>query len=205
VLQLIYLGERFGFGTIMTLYIKNMVCPRCIRTVERLLEQQNLLVKNVQLGEADLIDTPGIEQLVTLRKNLEAEGFELLDNRNSRLVEQIKNLIIDEIHHAASKKPETMNFSDFLTRETGHEYSQLSKLFSMVEGVTIEKYLIAQRIERVKELLIYGEQTLSEIAWQTGYSSTQHLSKQFRQVTGMTPTEFKSGHERPDRKTLDAV
>lgn len=189
----------------MTLYIKNMVCPRCIRTVERLLKEQNLSVKNVQLGEAELFDEPDPAQLAALRESLELEGFDLLDNRNSRLVEQIKNLIISEIHHAAGKKPETMNFSDFLADETGHEYSQLSKLFSLVEGITIEKYLIAQRIERVKELLVYGEQTLSEIAWQTGYSSTQHLSKQFRQVTGMTPTEFKSGHERHDRKTLDAV
>ena len=182
-----------------------MVCPRCIRTVERLLTQQNLSVKNVVLGEAELFAEPNPSQLATLRESLEMEGFELLDNRNSRLVEQIKNLIIAEIHHSAGKKPETMNFSDFLARETGYEYSQLSKLFSLVEGVTIEKYLIAQRIERVKELLVYGEQTLSEIAWQTGYSSTQHLSKQFRQVTGMTPTEFKSGHERPDRKMLDEV
>ena len=182
-----------------------MVCPRCIRTVERLLTQQNLSVKHVQLGEAELFKAPDNEQLSVLRESLELEGFELLDNRNSRLVEQVKNLIISEIHHGAGKKPETMNFSDFLAGETGHEYSQLSKLFPLVEGVTIEKYLIAQRIERVKELLVYGEQTLSEIAWQTGYSSTQHLSKQFRQVTGMTPTEFKSGHERTDRKTLDAV
>lgn len=189
----------------MTLYIKNMVCPRCIRTVERLLEQHNLSVKNVELGEAELFDAPDPNQLAALQASLSEEGFELLDNLNSRLVEQIKNLIIAEIHHAAGKKPESMNFSDFLARETGHEYSQLSKLFSVVAGITIEKYLIAQRIERVKEHIVYGEQTLGEIAWQTGYSSTQHLSKQFRQVTGLTPTEFKSEHVRYKRKTLDTV
>lgn len=192
----------------MILYIKNMVCARCIRTVQRLITETGLEVKNVQLGEAELSFSPNPAQLATLRQRLEAEGFELLDDRNSRLVAQIKNLVVSEIHHAADKKPEAMNFSDFLARETGHEYSQLSKLFSMVEGVTIEKYIIAQKIERVKELLVYNEQSLGEIAWQTGYSSTQHLSNQFRQVTGLTPTQFKAEHRqhgRHNRKQLDAM
>ncbi len=191
----------------MTLYIKNMVCPRCIRTVERLLIDLDLAVKNVQLGEVELEVPPTAQQLLQLRQQLEAEGFELLDDRNSRLVEQIKSLIIKEIHQQAGQKPEAMNFSDFLARETGHEYSQLSKLFSTVAGLTIEKYLIAQRIERVKELLVYGELSLGEIAWQTGYSSTQHLSKQFHQVTGSTPTQFKAVHGRHGfgRKSLDVV
>ena len=189
----------------MTLYIKNMVCPRCIRTVGRLLAEANLPVKNVQLGEAELAASPNAAQLARLRPALEAEGFELLDDLGSRLVERIKNLIVKEIHYAAGKKPEAMNFSDFLARETGHEYSAFSKLFSTVEGVTIEKYLIAQRIERVKELLVYNELTLGEIAWQTGYSSTQHLSNQFRQVTGTTPTRFKAERRRDGRKTLDTL
>lgn len=191
----------------MTLYIKNMVCPRCIRSVEHLLAEAGLEAKNVQLGEAQLAASPGHAQLAALRLRLEAEGFELLDDRNSRLVEHIKNLIVNEVHHAAGKKPEMMTFSDFLARETGQEYSQISKLFSTVAGVTIEKYLIAQRIERVKELLVYGERTLGEIAWQTGYSSTQHLSKQFHQLTGITPTQFKATHGQHGygRKTLDAV
>lgn len=189
----------------MTLYIKNMVCPRCIRTVSRLIADAGLAVKNVRLGEAELAASPNPVQLAALRQSLEAEGFELLDDRNSRLVEQIKNLIIKEIHYAVGKKPEAMNFSDFLARETGHEYSHLSKLFSAVEGVTLEKYIIAQKIERVKELLAYDELSLSEIAWQTGYSSTQHLSNQFRQVMGLTPTQFKAEHGRQGRKTLEAV
>ena len=192
---------------VMTLYIKNMVCPRCIRMVEHLLIEMDFEVKDVQLGEAELEVSPSPQQLSELRRQLETEGFELLDDRNSRLVEQIKSLIIKEIHLQAGKKPEAMNFSDFLARETGHEYSQLSKLFSAVEGLTIEKYLIAQRIERVKELLVYGELSLGEIAWQTGYSSTQHLSKQFHQVTGSTPTQFKTVHGRHGfgRKSLDMV
>ncbi len=189
----------------MKLYIKNMVCTRCIRTVERLFTEADLEIKNVELGEVELTASPNSEQLSKLRKSLESEGFELLDDRNSQIVAQIKNLILNEIHYAASKKPESLNFSDFLARETGHEYSQLSKLFSSVEGVTIEKHIIAQKIERVKELLVYNELSIGEIAFQTGYTSTQHLSNQFKQVTGITPTQFKAEHRRHGRKTLDAV
>ena len=189
----------------MMLYIKNMVCPRCVRTVKRLLEEAGLEAKNVQLGEAALAASPNAVQLAELRQSLEAEGFELLDDRNSQLIAQIKNLVVNEIHYATGKKPQAMNFSDFLAREIGHEYSQLSKLFSAVEGTTIEKYVIAQKIERAKELLAYDELSLGEIAWQMGYSSTQHLSKQFHQVTGWTPTQFKAEHGRLGRKALDAV
>lgn len=189
----------------MTLYIKNMVCARCLRTVAQLLTAAGLGAQKVQLGEVALSTSPTPVQLAAFRQGLEAEGFELLDDRNSQLVAQIQNLVIGEIHHAANKRPETMNFSDFLARETGHDYSQLSKLFSAVEGITIEKYIIAQKIERVKELLVYNELSLSEIAWQTGYSSTQHLSNQFRQVTGLTPTQFKDEHRKHGRKPLDAI
>jgi AraC family transcriptional regulator len=157
------------------------------------------------LGEAELAASPAPEQLDLIRLGLESEGFELLDDRNSQTIAQIKKLVVNEIHHAADKKPETMNFSDFLARETGHEYSQLSKLFSSVEGITIEKYIIAQKIERVKELLVYNELSFSEIAWQMGYSSTQHLSNQFKQVTGLTPTLFKTERQTHKRKHLDAV
>ncbi len=180
-----------------------MVCARCERTVERLLTAAGLKVKNIQLGEADIEDEPSPALLGTVRHLLQAEGFELLDDRMSRLIGQVKNLIVQEIHHE-SQKPETMNFSDYLAKKTAQDYSHLSKLFSSVEGVTIEKYIIAQKIERVKELLVYDELTLSEIAWRLGYSSSQHLSNQFRQVTGMTPTQFKSSHGH-GRKHLDQV
>lgn len=182
-----------------------MVCARCIRTVTRLLESLHLPVKQVALGEATLLAPPGDKQLGALRPLLAAEGFELLDDRNSQLITQVKTLIINEIHHQSGKKQPTMNFSDFLSKQTGHEYSQLSKLFSSVEGLTIEKYIIAQKIERVKELLVYGEMSFSEIAWQTGYSSSQYLSNQFRQVTGLTPTRFKAEHKPHSRKPIDAV
>jgi len=189
----------------MTLIIKNMVCARCIRSVERLLEEAGLRTKKVRLGEAILEIAPNPTQLTILRHSLELEGFELLDDRNSQLIAQVKGLIVNEIHHSTSKKPESVNFSDFLARETGHEYSQLSKLFSSVEGLTIEKYIIAQKIERVKELLMYDELSLGEIAFSTGYSSTHHLSNQFRQVTGFSPTQFKAERRRHERKTLDKV
>ena len=180
-----------------------MVCPRCERTVGRLLAAAGLQVKNVRLGEAEVVGEATTTQLGALRSSLRLEGFELLDDRTSRLVGQVKNLIVQEIHYEA-QKPEAMNFSDFLAKKTGQDYSHLSKLFSSVEGVTIEKYVIAQKIERVKELLVYDEVTLGEIAFRMGYSSSQHLSNQFRQVTGMTPTQFKNDH-RHERRRLDEV
>ena len=189
----------------MTLFIKNMVCMRCIRSVGRLAAEAGLEVQQIQLGEVPLMAEATDAQLADFRKRLENEGFELLDDRNKRLVMEVKNLIINEIHHNSGKKTETVNFSDFLAKETGHEYSQLSKLFSAVESLTIEKYIIAQKVERVKELLVYDELTLSEIAWKTGYSSSQHLSNQFRQVTGLTPTQFKAEHRKHGRKPLDEV
>ncbi len=178
---------------------------RCTRSVGRLAAEAGLEVQHIQLGEVTLTADPSAVQLANFREALETEGFELLDDRNKRLVMEVKNLIIKEIHHNLGKKPEAVNFSDFLAKETGHEYSQLSKLFSSVEGLTVEKYIIAQKVERVKELLVYDELTLSEIAWNTGYSSSQHLSNQFRQVTGLTPTQFKAEHRKHGRKPLDEV
>lgn len=182
-----------------------MVCARCLRTVGRLAGEAGLAVKSLQLGELGLEASPEPQQLATFRASLETEGFELLDDRNSRLVEQVKNLIIGEIHHAAGKRAASTNFSEFLARETLHDYGQLSRLFSVVEGVTIEKFIIAQKIERAKELLMYDQLTLAEIADQIGYSSPQHLSNQFRQATGLSPSEFKTGHRIHNRKPLDEV
>lgn len=181
-----------------------MVCARCERTVERLLMELDMPVKNLRLGEVELEGDLSAAQIEAVRRIMHSEGFELLDDRASRLISEVKNLVLQEIHHDAAQKPETMNFSDFLSKKTGQDYSHLSKLFSAVEGVTIEKYIIAQKIERVKEWLVYDELTLNEIAWRLGYSSSQYLSNQFRQVTGITPTEFKTSH-RHERKHLDEV
>ena len=187
-----------------TLYIKNMVCRRCLNTVRRIFEHAGVDIENVQLGEVLVKDTPNDIQKNKIAADLHEEGFELLDDKTSRLVSQIKSLIIEEIHLGKEKKPEAMNFSTFISKSLGHEYSYLSKLFSTVAGVTIEKYIIAQKIERAKELLSYEEMSVSEIAWQLGYSSSQHLSSQFRNVTGISPLEFRRSHTH-DRKHLDHV
>lgn len=181
-----------------------MVCLRCIKTVSHIAEDAGIKVNNVELGELTMEGTITAAQKETVSRLLKAEGFELLDDKNSRIVSQIKGLIIESIHFPDTAKPENMNFSTFLSKKTGHEYSSLSKLFSSVEGMTIEKYIIAQKIERIKELLTYEELSVSEIAWTLGYSSSQHLSHQFRNVTGMSPVEFRKDH-RHDRKHIDHI
>ena len=187
----------------MKVFIKNMVCQRCINTVRKIFNDSGYPVTSIQLGEVELVQSISAEGKNIISRALHDEGFDLLDDKNSRLVEQIKNLIISEIHHEAGKKSELENFSEYIASQTRHDYSYLSKLFSAVEGITIEKYIISQKIERVKELLVYDELTLSEIAFRLGYSSSQHLSNQFRQITGMTPTAFKSGHH--SRKHIDHI
>lgn len=181
-----------------------MVCLRCIKTVTHVLELAKLNVKGVRLGEADIEGVMDPQQKDLVKARLLAEGFKLIDDKNSKIVEQIKTLIINEIHYNAGLKDDALNYSDFLAQQTGHEYSFLSKLFSSIEGITIEKFIIAQKIERAKELLIYDELNLNEIAWKMGYSSSHHLSNQFKQHTGMTPTEFKKSHHR-HRKNIDNV
>ncbi|MDX2305531.1 MAG: AraC family transcriptional regulator [Microscillaceae bacterium] len=170
------------------LRIKNMVCPRCIRVVQEELEKLRYEVLRIQLGEVQIAeenpDTDAIKQV------LEAQGFELLEDRNAQWIEQVKNLIIHLVQNDQFGQLK-QNLSTYLSEKTGKDYSFLSHLFSAVEGITIEKYLILQKIERAKELLIYDEETLSEIAFRLGYSSTAHLSGQFKQVTGQNPSEFK--------------
>ena len=187
----------------MQLYIKNMVCDRCIMAVRQQLDHMGLLYKNVQLGQVELATEPNDEQLQALRQGLEQLGFELLDNKKSKIVEQIKNTIVQLVH---GREGEEMNLkmSALLEEKLQLDYHYLSTLFSSVEGITIEKYAILQRIERVKELLMYDEKNLSEIAWEMGYSSVQHLSQQFKKVTGLTPTQFKEVKENK-RKPLDKI
>ena len=134
---------------------------------------------------------------------LGANGFELINDQQSRLIDRIKTIIIEYVHYER-EKPEHQNFSDYLSKQVGQNYFSLSKLFSSVEGITIEKYLILQRIERVKELLVYGEQNLSEIAYDLGYNTVAHLSGQFKKVTGMSPTAFRKLTDQR-RNSLDQV
>ena len=180
-----------------------MVCHRCVMAVESELNKLDLNPVSVILGEAVIETEPDSATLEVLRRNLQSIGFELIDDKKSQLVEQIKTEIINYVHYDKELEG-CVNFSDHLARVLEHEYSYLSNLFSSVVGTTIEKYIILQRIERVKELLVYDELTLSEIAWKTGYSSVQHLSNQFKKIIGMSPTAYKKMQVH-NRQTLDEV
>jgi len=173
----------------MTIYIKNMVCNRCKIVVKSILEQVGLHPLKVELGEVELLETDIKSTEQKLRKELQAVGFSLLDDKKTRTIEKIKTLIIDLIQNKNGflKTP----LSEHISHHLLQDYSFLSHLFSEVEGITIEKYFILQRIEKVKELLVYNEITLSEIAFQLNYSSAGHLSNQFKKVTGLSPSHFK--------------
>jgi AraC family transcriptional regulator len=184
----------------MQLFIKNMVCPRCIAAVEMTLDALGMPPLYVRLGEARLATTPSAASLAELDERLKKQGFELLDDTRRRQIEQIKTLIIERIRYQSDDHPdkEARSLSDHLSRKLHREYSQLSKLFSETEGITIEQYAILQRIEKVKELLTYNEMSLGQIADELKYSSIAHLSAQFKKVTGLTPTQFRAqGIRRP--------
>lgn len=187
----------------MLLYIKNMVCHRCKMVVTAELEKLKLHPVNIALGEV-IIEEKQLtkDQSNKLSDALKAVGFELIDDRRSKLIEQIKTFIIDTVHYQEEQPKK--NYSELLSKHLHHDYSHLSNLFSEVEGITIEQYIINQKIEKVKELLMYDELSLSQIALQLGYSSTAHLSNQFKKLTGLTPSKFKQmGVE--SRKSLDDV
>ena len=184
------------------LRIKNMVCDRCKMAVEQVLKDVGLTPERIDLGEVWVSDVPTEAQLAQLKTRLEALGFELLDDQRQQMIERMKTAIIALVHHHQGNK--TLNLSVYLSQLLHRDYSALSKLFSEVTGVTIERYFIMQRIERVKELIRYDELTLTEIAYQMNYSSVAHLSSQFRIVTGMTPTQFRF-MKTAQRANLDEV
>ncbi len=179
------------------LYIKNMVCSRCRMVVRSELEKLGIHPITVELGEVEMAEQPSQNQLTLLDTSLHQLGFERIDDQKSRLIEKIKNIIVQLVHHSG----ETIdtNLSAYITSHIHHDYNYLSNLFSEVEGTTIEKYFIAQRIEKVKELLVYDELSLSQIADKLGYSSVAYLSNQFKKITGFTPTYFKSLKEHKRR------
>ena len=183
-----------------TLYIKNMVCPRCIMSVKSILQDLSIPFNNIALGQLEMAEEMTKAQRRLLEERLQAVGFELLEQGKSALISKIKTVIIEQIHY--SNEPVAVNFSKLISDKLHHEYAYLSRLFSSIEGITIEKYIARQKIERVKELLFYGQMSLSEIAHDMNYSSVAHLSSQFKKETGMTPTQFKS-QENPNRKSLD--
>lgn len=184
------------------IHIKNMVCARCIISVEDILTGLDIPYQKVSLGEVVLRKALTGNKQKQLNDKLLAVGFELLQSTKSALISKIKTLLIDQIHH--QDKALAMNYSTFLAEKLHQEYGYLSRLFSSVEGITIEKYIAQQKIEKVKELLFYNELTLSEIAFQMHYSSTAHLSAQFKKQTGMTPTQFKK-EKSFQRRSLDQI
>lgn len=184
------------------LYIKNMVCPRCVDTVKNIISDLDLPISSIRLGEVILQKKINSIQKETLKANLNDQGFELLEDSNSQLINKIKTTIINTIHH--SDEPLKINLSVYLSDLLHQDYGSLSRLFSSVEGITIEKYVLSQKIEKVKEFILYDELTLSEIAFHMDYSSVAYLSAQFKKETGMTPTQFKK-QQKPIRNHIDSI
>lgn len=185
-----------------TLYIKNMVCDRCKMAVDQTLRNMGIRPLSVELGEVRIADDLPAEERAQLRLALARLGFELLGDRRQRTIEQMRQAIIRLVHYRDNNS--TLNLSGYLSSQLHQDYSALSKLFSEVEGKTVERYYMEQRIERVKELIKYDELSLTQIALQMNYSSVAYLSSQFKSVTGMTPTQFKA-LKRNLRKSLDKV
>lgn len=180
-----------------------MVCNRCIKVVKEEMENLKYRVADISLGEVTLnSDEPF--NIEAIKQKLEENGFELIDDKNSRLIEKIKITVINIIQKLSEGKISKVNFPSEISNETRLSYQYISTLFSSIEGITIEKFIIAQKIEKVKELLVYDELTLSEIAYHLEYSSVQHLSSQFKKVTGLTPSYFKNIKEHR-RKPIDKL
>jgi AraC-like DNA-binding protein len=183
------LWQSFRNDKVMKLYIKNMVCSRCKMVVKFELEKLGLSLLSVDLGEVETVETISETQKNEIQKQLKPFGFELIDDKKSKIIDKIKTLIIDLVHN--KNNDINVNLSEYLSSEILQDYSTLSNLFTEVENTSIEKYFINQKIEKVKELLMYNEMTLSEIAFYLNYNSVSYLSKQFKKVTGFSPTYFK--------------
>ena len=186
------------------LLVKNMVCRRCVLAVEDILKKTYIPFQKVVYGEIHLKNDITTAQKELLKYRLENIGFELINTRISRLIEKIKMLVIKRARNEAGENDSQIKLSVYLKSLLLHEYTYLSNLFSQVEGRTIENFFIEQRIEKAKELIVYAELTLSQIAFELDYSSVAHLSNQFKKITGLTPTYFKKvGTAR--RKSLDTI
>ena len=179
-----------------------MVCNRCILVVQNELDKLGIEATNIKLGEITLEKDLTTAEREALENVLDPLGFQVIDDKKSRMIEKIKNVIIDLVHHQDNDAK--TNLSDVLSDALHHDYNYLSNLFSDIEGTTIEKYFIAQKVEKIKELLVYDELSLSEIADRMNYSSVAYLSNQFKKVTGLTPSHFKQIRE-DKRKPLDKV
>lgn len=173
----------------MLLYIKYMVSLRCKMMVKKELENMGLHYLNVELGTVEILEEITEEQREYLREKLAESGLELLDDKRMILIDKVKTVIIEMIHH--SDEIPKVNYSDFISEKVGKDYNYLSTMFSEVKGITIQQFIIRHKIERVKELLMYDELNLTEISYKMHYSSVAHLSNQFKKVTGLRPLFFK--------------
>lgn len=172
------------------LRIKNMVCPRCIMVIEKTMEDLGFELNDVELGLIEFHEPITLDDRVKIEKAIRPLGFEILDDKKSQTIERIKNQIIELV--AKDLNDLTITLSEYLSSKLQTEYNGLSQLFSEQESQTIEQFYILQKIEKVKELLVYDELSLNEIAYKMNYSSPAHLSTQFKKVTGLTPTHFKT-------------
>lgn len=187
-----------------TLHVRNMVCNRCIRVVREELERLRFDVRSITLGEVTVSGEVLPQDVERLKRVLEQNGFELIEDQRVKTIERIKQVVLKLVRRDAEKEPLTTKYSEHIAKELGKDYHAVSTLFSSVENITIEHFIILQRIERAKELLKYGELSLSEISYKLGYSSVAHLSNQFKKITGMTPSQFKKMVENT-RLPLDKV
>ncbi len=187
----------------MILHIKNMVCPRCIMVVSQIFTELTISYTYIHLGEVQLTKELDQQTKIQLSRKLETVGFALIDDRKSMMIEKIKQLVIEKIHNTTGEDL-NIKWPEVVTELLHYDYKYLSSLFSSVEGITLEHYIIKQKIERIKEMIIYDEFTMTQIADQLGYSSIAHLSGQFKKMTGMNPSQFKMTFDRK-RKSLDNI
>lgn len=189
----------------LVINIKNMVCHRCILVVKQILAEEGLTPLEVNLGSVVLSDDKlAITKLKKIDHLLQTHGFERIDDKKGQLLESMKALIIDAIHHQDHFSM-NLNWSNYLSEKLGYDYNYLSSLFSSIVGITLEQYIIKQKIEKVKEYLFYDQLSIKEIAFKLGYSSMAHLSAQFKKVTGMTPSKFKEARIAETRKPIDGI
>ena len=186
----------------MNIIIKNMVCNRCIMVVAQIFEEADIKTDSIKLGKVATTNDESSFEIKKIDEKLKNVGFEIIDDYQSRLIESIKNINVDYVYNNSEEYK--LSFSDYLTDKLNLTYPYISSIFSSVEGITIEKYIINLKIERVKELLVYDEKTLNEIAYEIGYSSVAHLSGQFKKVTGYTPSYFKNLSEH-NRKSIHDI
>lgn len=174
----------------MKLLIQNMVSRRCKMMVESELKKLGIVYKSIELGEVELAESITKSIKKTLKAELHKSGLELMHDKKAMMIEKIINIIVEMVHY--SKEFPTVNFSTFLSQKMNQDYPKMAELFSKTKGVTIEHFIILHKVERIKELIIYDELNLTEIADKMNYASVSHLSRQFKQITGLTPTFFKS-------------